>query len=65
MVHVSFKIFHCHIAFHISAGLGIQFVERINEIPGNVGIRPKWEETCKAWNNYQTAKKPEEVDSGV
>jgi hypothetical protein len=46
-------------------GLGLQFVERIAEIPGNVGITPEWEKNCKAWMQYQYAKNPEEVDSGV
>ena len=40
-------------------------MERIDEIPGNVGIRPEWEKNCEAWKNYQTAKDPEEIDSGV
>lgn len=43
----------------------MQFVERIDDIPGNVGITPEWEKNCQAWMNYQNAKKPEEDDSGV
>jgi len=46
-------------------GLGMQFVERIDEIPGHVGVTPAWEQNCKAWKNYQTAVKPEQDDSGL
>jgi hypothetical protein len=43
----------------------MQFVERINEIPGNVGVTPEWESNCQAWMEYQNSIKPEEIDSGV
>jgi len=46
-------------------GLGMQFVERIDEIPGNVGVTPAWEENCKAWDAYYSAFSPSEDDSGV
>lgn len=46
-------------------GLGLQFVERIDDIPGNVGITPDWQTNCQAWNDYQSSKNPPEVDSGV
>ena len=46
-------------------GLGLQFVERIDEIPGKVGVTRAWEENCKAWNNYFNAFKPSLDDSGV
>jgi hypothetical protein len=61
------KILHCHIAWHVSMGLGLQFVERIDDIPGNVGITPDsdWQTNCQAWNDYQISKNPPEVDSGV
>jgi len=46
-------------------GLGMQFVERIDEIPGNVGVTSAWDDNCKAWNDYNNATPPEEDDSGV
>jgi hypothetical protein len=46
-------------------GLGMQFVERIDEIPGNVGVTKQWEKNCAAWMAYQTKVKPEQDDSGI
>lgn len=46
-------------------GLGMQFVENIDEIPGNVGLTSDWESNCQAWSSYQNAAKPDEDDSGV
>ena len=43
----------------------MQFVERIAEIPGNVGITSQWQENCQAWTDYQNSIDPEEDDSGV
>lgn len=59
------QLLHCHIAWHISAGLGIQFVERPAEIAGNVGITKQWDDTCKAWKAYQVAVNPPRDDSGL
>jgi hypothetical protein len=46
-------------------GLGIQFVERINEIAGNVGVTSEWDNLCTAWEKYQLAQHPEQDDSGL
>jgi hypothetical protein len=43
----------------------MQFVERIEDIPGNVGIKPEWEKNCQEWKKYQTQKDPEQDDSGT
>lgn len=42
-------LMHCHIAWHIGEGLGVQFLERKSEIvlPG-----ADWQETCTNWRNY-------------
>ena len=49
----------------MSEGLAMQFVERIDEIPGKVGVTSQWEETCEKWRTYQETFNPPEVDSGV
>jgi len=64
-IQISFKLLHCHIAFHISMGLGVQFVERIDEISGNVGVTSDWSTLCEAWETYQIAQDPEQEDSGL
>lgn len=56
---------HCHIAWHVSEGLAMQFVERINEIPGNVGVTQQWADNCDAWQTYQSAVNPLQDDSGI
>lgn len=56
---------HCHIAWHVSEGLAMQFVERINDIPGNVGVGQAWYDTCSSWQTYQNAVNPPTDDSGV
>ena len=56
---------HCHIAWHVSEGLAMQFVERIDAIPGNVGVGQAWTDTCLAWKKYQDTVNPVRDDSGV
>jgi hypothetical protein len=46
---------HCHIAFHVSMGLSVQFLERADEInlpePGS-----EWYQTCANYNAYQDSE---------
>ena len=46
-------------------GLGMQFVERMDAIPGNVEVTEQWEKNCVAWKAYQNKVKPEQDDSGI
>lgn len=55
---------HCHIGWHTSEGLALQFVERYSEIQSLIDY-DMLENTCSAWNEYQTATGLEEEDSGV
>ena len=40
-------IMHCHIAWHVSEGLGLQFLERKGEIPGKLD-----QANCASWRSY-------------
>ncbi|KAI9653733.1 MAG: hypothetical protein M1821_006927 [Bathelium mastoideum] len=42
-------LFHCHITWHVSEGLGLQFLESKESIvlPG-----ADWNQTCKNWDSY-------------
>lgn len=40
-------------------------MERIAEIPGNVGVTSDWNDLCLAWESYQIAQHPEQDDSGL
>ena len=59
---------HCHIPFHISAGLGLQFVERQAEILGAIGDLQGFKDGCKTWSVFQKQFYPngfEPGDSGL
>lgn len=53
---------HCHIAWHISEGLGVQFLESKSSInlPGDA-----WEKTCTNWKTYWQSPKWPKTDSGL
>jgi hypothetical protein len=50
---------HCHIPFHISAGLGVQFVERQGEILNSIGSLDNFENGCKSWATFQNEVYPD------
>jgi hypothetical protein len=59
-------LMHCHIPFHVSGGLGIQFLERPSEIIGTLGDLSIFNEGCDAWRGLQaTAQKITQPDSGL
>lgn len=60
-------LLHCHIAWHVSGGLGFQFVERESEIPGLVpnGVERSYEDQCRKWTAYYKTSPQKQDDSGV
>ncbi|KAF2194460.1 multicopper oxidase [Zopfia rhizophila CBS 207.26] len=46
-------LMHCHIPFHVSAGLGFQFLERQREILGSIGDLGGFKDGCKSWKAYE------------
>lgn len=65
-------IMHCHIAWHASAGLGLQYIEQPSKIKGlmdSAGVLPEYQDQCKEWKEwYSTVNIPSdnmEDDSGV
>jgi FtsP/CotA-like multicopper oxidase with cupredoxin domain len=57
-------LMHCHIAWHISQGLGVQFLERVDDIPSAVTLG-ELQPTCRDWEAYWDAVKPDKYDSGL
>ncbi|KAF2005811.1 multicopper oxidase [Amniculicola lignicola CBS 123094] len=58
-------LMHCHIAFHVSMGLSVQFLEKKSQInlPAPNSI---WYNTCQNWKNYQqNGPKYPQDDSGL
>ena len=54
---------HCHIPFHISAGLGVQFLERTGEIAGAYNV-DSFDDTCESWRAYQEEVYPNGFTEG-
>ncbi|KAK3492712.1 Cupredoxin [Neurospora hispaniola] len=44
-------LFHCHIAWHVSMGLSVQFLERKNEIKEKMDLN-SLVDNCNAWQSY-------------
>ncbi|GME26721.1 putative multicopper oxidase protein [Neofusicoccum parvum] len=57
-------LMHCHIGWHTSEGLAVQFLERASEISGVIDSAAMTD-TCTAWESYAVAKNVVEEDSGV
>lgn len=56
--------FHCHIAWHVSAGLYVNIMERPNDvrllqIPGVMA------QTCRNWAAYTGQNVVDQIDSGL
>ena len=61
-------LMHCHVAWHASEGLAVQFVEREKEIATsmNADSLKVLEDTCITWDKYSIAKEVYvQVDSGI
>ena len=60
-------LMHCHIAWHASAGLALQFVERAADIDTYIGpsVVTDYEERCNAWTAYYDDSQAKQSDSGI
>jgi FtsP/CotA-like multicopper oxidase with cupredoxin domain len=45
-------LMHCHIAWHVSQGLSLQFVERRSEILSTIGSLADFNQGCVEWDRY-------------
>ncbi|KAF2115268.1 laccase-1 [Lophiotrema nucula] len=57
-------LMHCHIGWHTSEGLALQFVERESEVPALVDYQAA-NATCAKWDEWANTIGIEEEDSGV
>ena len=57
--------FHCHIAWHASQGLAMQFVESEDDIAISMTNAAVFEDTCAAWNAYTPTEVYLQDDSGI
>jgi len=53
-------LMHCHIAWHTSSGLALQWVERPNDIQAlmnrDPSVKPEFEERCHQWQMHEASK---------
>ncbi|KAF2398019.1 laccase precursor [Trichodelitschia bisporula] len=58
---------HCHIAWHVSQGFGLQFLERKQDILGAIGSLDSMNEGCIEWERYwDSPNRPyKKEDSGL
>jgi Multicopper oxidase len=57
-------LMHCHIAWHVAEGLGVQFLERSSEIEQSMNLT-KTEENCVAWDAWFAPRMSLKTDSGL
>lgn len=58
-------LMHCHIPFHISGGLGLQFLERKADILKTIGSLSGFDSECSKWQTYYNAAANKKDDSGL
>lgn len=57
--------FHCHIAWHVSAGLYINILERPDLIKSDVSVPSTMAQTCRDWSAWTGVNIPDQIDSGL
>ena len=58
-------LFHCHIAWHVSQGLSVQFLEQLSAIPTTMDLNALTA-NCNNWDSYYPANAPFlQDDSGI
>lgn len=56
--------FHCHIAWHVSAGLYTQFLTNPKKVR-KMHIPSVMAETCRQWGHWTKTNIPPQIDSGL
>lgn len=56
--------FHCHIAWHVSAGLYLNILERPDDIK-TLNIPDQIGATCQSWDAYTSTIAVDQIDSGL
>jgi hypothetical protein len=56
--------FHCHIAWHVSAGLYINIIEQPTGIE-QLQFSSTAAEVCQSWDSWTNGNVPDQIDSGL
>ncbi len=58
-------LMHCHIAWHVSEGLSVNFLEQADKIPDVMDLSVL-NDNCQNWNSFFPASDPfPQTDSGL
>jgi hypothetical protein len=57
--------FHCHVAWHVSAGLYANILERPDDIGKDTPVPFVMAQTCRGWAAYSNTDVVDQIDSGV
>ena len=57
--------FHCHIAWHVSDGFAMTFLERPDDIRNEMSIPDVMTQTCTDWSAWTSHNLVEEIDDGL
>lgn len=58
-------LMHCHIAWHVSEGLAVQFLEREQDIPDTFSLGDEYYESCQRWDEYYASAPYKQFESGL
>lgn len=60
-------LMHCHIAWHVSGGLSVDFLERVSEFKAGITAADKaiFNNNCNAWRTYAPTNQWSQIDSGI
>lgn len=56
--------FHCHIAWHVSAGLYVTILEQPAAV-AKINIPSSLQQGCRDWNTYTSKTVVDQIDSGL
>ena len=56
---------HCHIAWHLSAGMSWMVVENPESIEKDMKIPSIMAETCRGWSAYTGENVIQQIDDGI
>ncbi|KAK9413328.1 putative Laccase [Seiridium unicorne] len=57
--------FHCHVAWHVSAGFNVNILERARDLVKLQHTAKVMDETCKAWDAWTAVNIANQIDSGL
>ncbi|KAI1637751.1 probing oxygen channels in Melanocarpus Albomyces laccase [Biscogniauxia mediterranea] len=60
-------LFHCHIAWHVSGGFGVDFLERVDDQLAQISREDAaaFNGNCEAWRSYYARSPWKQIDSGL